>query len=276
MTTPRRLATALAGLCAVLAAALVVTLVRTGDDATPGTAAATPPADDGTVLFRGDFADGTGLISNELAHREPDLPGVVTSPDWEVTSGSLFHDDGAGWSGRVDGGSSGTTSQQATGSAVLRAVTDRADFGDVALDAEVRVDAMTTTPRTPEHAWDGVHLMLRYTDADHLYYLSACRRDGTTAIKKKSATDDSEGEAYATLVRVPLACDRGGWTRVRAEVVDEPDGGRLSLSRDGVLLASVLDTGQGGVDPLRGTGRVGLRGDNTEFHVRDLTVSAVG
>ena len=89
MTTPRRLATALAGLCAVLAAALVVTLVRTGDDATPGTVAATPPADDGEVLFRGDFADGTGLVSNELAHREPDLPGVVTSPDWTFSARSI-------------------------------------------------------------------------------------------------------------------------------------------------------------------------------------------
>lgn len=265
---PRRAGLAVVGgvLVVALLAVVGVVLVRRG----PGDehAPSAPPA----VLWQPPVPPGRSLLTNELAYRHPAAPGAHLSPDWIATSGSLFSDGGALWSGPVDGGSPDAASRTATGSAVLRAVSVRQDFGDVRVTLGLDVAGLTTTERTGERAYDGVHLFLRYTSPDSLYAVSLCRRDGTTAVKRKVPGATSTGGIYTTLAQVRMPCPIGHWQDYAVSVRDEAGGVRLTLSAGGRVVVSVLDDGQGGVSPLRGPGRVGLRGDNAGFHVRDLTV----
>ena len=218
------------------------------------------------------FPAGRSLISNEFAYRNPQAADAHRSPDWIVTSGSLFADDGAAWSGPVDGGSPGPSSEAATGSAVLRAVSVRDDFGDVVVSLGLNVARLTTTRRAGENSFDGVHLLLRYTNPDSLYAVSLCRRDGAVVVKRKEFGTRSDDGYYTTLAQASSPCPVGQWTDYSVSVQDEPGGVRLTMSVGSRIVLSVLDDGQGGAAPLRGTGRVGVRGDNTEFRLRDLAV----
>src|SRR5690242_19497975 len=60
-----------------------------------------------------------GLITNEFAYEHPLSPQAALSPVWEVTSGSLFGRDGAGWTGPPDGIAPGPTSAAHNDSAVF-------------------------------------------------------------------------------------------------------------------------------------------------------------
>ena len=224
------------------------------------------------ALWQPSFPAGRSLVTNELAHRHPEARGVAVSPAWKVTSGSLFADHTTGWSGPVDGESPDAASRTATGSAVLRAVSRRQDFGDVRVTLQLDVPRLTTTPRTGRRAWDGVHLFLRYTSPDRLYAVSLCRRDGTTAVKRKEPGTNSDDGFYETLAQVRMPCPIGRWGDYAVTVRDEPGGVRLTLARGDRVVVSVLDDGQGDAPPLRGRGRVGVRGDNAEFHFRHLVV----
>ncbi len=223
--------------------------------------------------WRPTFPAGRSLVSNEFAYRNPDAAGAHSSSDWLVTSGSLFADDGTAWTGPVDGGSPGPSSTEATGSAVLRAVSRREDFGDVVVSLGLRVTRLTSTARAGENAFDGVHVLLRYGGPDRLYAVSLCRRDGAVVVKRKEPGTDSDDGYYATLARGSSPCPTGRWRPYTVSVDDEPEGVRLTLTAGSRVVLSVLDDGRrGGVAPLRGAGRVGVRGDNTEFRIRDLEV----
>ena len=75
------------------------------------------------------FDGSNGLIT---AEGQPIPPGEP----WQMTSGSLFRDDGTGWSGVPD---------DATGSAVFRMVSVERDFDDVDVSVTLRVDDLVTT-----------------------------------------------------------------------------------------------------------------------------------
>ncbi len=218
------------------------------------------------------FPPGRSLISNEFAYRNPQAAGARRSADWLVTSGSLFADDGTAWSGTIDGKSPDPSSTGATGSAVLRAVSARDDFGDVVVRLALDVAGQTTTRRTGKNAYDGVHLLLRYTSPDSLYAVSLCRRDGAVMIKRKEPGTPSDDGYYSTLAQGSSPCPVGRWVKYTVSVRNEPGGVRITLSVGSRVVLSVLDAGTGGTAPLRGTGRVGVRGDNTEFHLRELSV----
>jgi hypothetical protein len=96
----------------------------------------------------------------------------VVSPDWQMTSGSLFAADGAGWSGIPDGTEADATSSNGNDSAVFRLNTNRFDFGDVAVSFDLRNDGLAATSRTPAQAYDGVHVWLRYQSQYQLYAVS--------------------------------------------------------------------------------------------------------
>ncbi|MGY1644322.1 hypothetical protein ACI782_24710 [Geodermatophilus sp. SYSU D00703] len=227
--------------------------------------------------WRAEFPRGHDLITNEVAYREPDTPGVRTSPDWMVTSGSLFADDGGARTGPVDDGSPDVGSRSVTGSAVLRAVTVRDDFRDVQVVLDLRVEAMTVTDRTGRRDYDGVHLLLRYADPDQLYSVDLCRRDDTVTIKKKAPDPgDSDAASYHTLAQVPFDCTRGRWSTFSVRVGNEDGGVRLTLSTPEREVLSAVDDGAGGSPPLTGAGRVGVRGDNTAFRFRDLVICPAG
>ncbi|MEU5183383.1 hypothetical protein [Streptomyces longwoodensis] len=220
-----------------------------------------------------------GLVTNEYAYRHPGAADARTSRDWTVTSGSLLSRWGCGWSGVPDGDTPDPASRLHTGSAVLRAVSGRRDFGDVTLLSRFFLRPPGETPRTPATAWDGGHLWLRYRSAQELYALSFCRRDGTVALKRKAppagAAAGTEG-LYTTLAqaRAPLRHDT--WHQVVAQAVTTAAGSvLLRLQVDGRTVVRAEDTAPGA---LSGPGGVGVRGDNTElyFHGFAAVPSPVG
>jgi hypothetical protein len=217
------------------------------------------------------FDGPDGLVTNEFAYWNAGLPGIARSPRWQMDSGSLFRSHGVGWSGRVDDAEPTIDSASGTHSAIFRLVSRRADFGDVAVSLRLRVQRLARTASTPPQDWDGVHLFLRYRSERELYYASISRRDGTAVIKKKVPGGPSNGGTYTTIspvARLPVALGR--WQAVRATVATLPDGSvNIRLLQNGRLVVQATDRGQGG-PPILGAGRIGLRGDNTEFAIDDV------
>jgi hypothetical protein len=265
-----RLTTAL-GL--LLAATLATTACR-GDPAPPPTPVLTaptrpvpPPGRTGpTILFRPAFP-ASGLVTNEYAYRHPDRPDSRTSADWVVTSGSLFARDGAGWTGPVDHRAPGAVSAAATNSGTFRLVSRRRDFADVSVTARVRL--VRTTSTGSEHAYDGIHLWLRYVSPDQLYAVTLTRRDGRAVIKRK-VTRPGQADAYTDLAATAFSAPLDNWITATAAVTDTPAGPRLTLSVAGQQILSTVDRS---ADAIRHPGGIGFRGDNTEFEFRDVTVA---
>lgn len=189
---------------------------------------------------------------------------------WEVTSGSLFRDDGQGWTGIPDdGGHEGDT-----GSAVFRMVSRRSDLTDVDLSLMLEVTQLVTTGRTPARSFDGAHIFVRYQSDRQLYAVSVDRRDATMVIKKKCDGGDSNGGTYFDLSAVvpDTPIPFGVWQRVSVAVRNRPDGTvAISAERDGHTVTAV-DSGTG-CPPLH-EGSVGIRGDNAELRFDDLRISS--
>lgn len=200
----------------------------------------------------------------------------MVSPDWQMTSGSLFAADGAGWSGIPDGTEADATSSNGNDSAVFRLNTSRFDFGDVAVSFDLRNDGLTATSRTPAQAYDGVHVWLRYQSQYQLYAVSVNRRDGAIAIKKKTpgGPSPSNGGTYYDLVKQGhFTVPYGSWIHVTATARTNADGSvSLALYVDGSLLISAVDNGSFGGPPITNHGAVGIRGDNCNLLFRNFTV----
>jgi hypothetical protein len=229
-----------------------------------------------TALLADDFNVPDGLITNEYAFYNPKHADAVTSPLWDVTSGSLFARAGTGWSGVPDGRSPDALSAQSNDSAVFRMVTHRADFGDVSVSFRLKNNGLASTSRTPEQSYDGVHISLRHASQFQTYYLSVNRRDDKIIIKKKVAGGPSNGGTYYELTP---AVDRpfayGEWQAFSATVRTEPDGAvTLELFADGKRILGAVDDGSLGGPPLTAPGQVGIRADNCDFQIDDFVVTA--
>ena len=222
-------------------------------------------------LFTASFTS-SGLITNEYAFHNPLLQDAVRSFDWEATSGSLFARDGAGWTGVPDGRAPDAGSKQSTDSAVFRLRTRMSDFGDVSVTFQLRLDGYVTTPRTPRQPFDGVHVWLRYQSPNELYFVSVARWDGTIMIGKKLPAD--RGGSYHDLIRPRKhAFPLKRWQDVQTTISNEHGRVVIRLLLDGKLLARATDDDVGG-HSITQTGRVGIRGDNTEFEFRGFQVEA--
>jgi hypothetical protein len=230
------------------------------------------------VLFAATFPTATQLITNEYAYRNPTRPDAVSSPDWIVTSGSLFGRDGTGWTGPIDRITPGPASDPHTDSAVFRLITRRDDFADVHVQFRLSIVEVTTTSQTPRMNWDGVHIWVRYQNETSSYAVSVARRDGIVLIKKKCAGGPTNGGRYYTLSHevtghpIPL----NQWRYVGATVTDLANGGvRITMLINGHFVVGATDRGTG-CAPIRAAGAVGIRGDNTEFSFAAFTVSDIG
>lgn len=220
----------------------------------------------------------TGLVTNEYAHWSSAKKDAVKSPDWDMTSGSLFAVDGCGYTGTIDGDSPDAKSAKKTGSAVFRLNTRRADFGDVRVDFDLNITRLTSTSRTKAVDWDGIHIWLRYQSEESLYYASVSRRDGKVLIKKKVPGGPSNGGTYYVLGSEVSGrpVRHGEWSKVGASVQNNADGSvTIVLFRDGQPVVTAVDKGTGG-PAITKLGAVGIRGDNAEFRFRNFTVSALG
>lgn len=228
------------------------------------------------ALVADDFGGPDRLLTNELAYRGRDARGVPRSATWTVTSGSWFIRDGQAWTGPPDGERPDTRSRAHNDSAVLRVLSKSTSLRDVDVSFTLTNQGMTTTARTPAVAHDGVHVFLRYRGEAELYAVSVNRRDGAVVIRKKVPGGTQNGGTYYDVGgRAKRPISFGDRQRVTVRVRDELDGSvGFRLRIDGRTVLTARDAGVGGA-PLRGGGRIGIRGDNDNFLVDDLRVEAL-
>jgi hypothetical protein len=221
-------------------------------------------------LLSDDFGQPDGLITNEFAYHNPHDPAARISPVWIATSGSLFARDHAGWTGVPDRAAPGPLSAGATDSSVFRVITRQAGFQDVTVSFSLFVQRFLPAPTS----WQGVHVFLRYVNPDLLYVISVDRRDGVVVIKKKVPGGPSAGGTYYPLATAHGTAIAGRWTQVTASAVNSGADVDLKVWVDGRFRLQAVDGGAGGVAPITQPGRVGLRGDYTDFMFRGFAVTS--
>ena len=221
------------------------------------------------VLVRDHFDRPNGLITNEYAYHNPKKP-AVRSDVWQVTSGSFFARNRAGWTGVPDDRRPNVNSSTGTGSAVFRLISRRADLTDVTFTFRLVNLRLRPSTRAGDAAWTGVHVFLRYQNEHSLYVVSVNRRDNTITIKKKVPGGPSNGGTYHTLAagdyRVPYGRRQNVATTIRTTARGWV---AITLEVDGRRLLQATDAGRGG-RPITAGGRVGIRGDACEFLVDDV------
>lgn len=246
----------------------------TSTTSTTSTTTTTVPAG-GAVLVADEFDRPDGLLTNEYAYWNPSAPDRVADPIWLLNSGSIFTVEGTGWSGIPDDREPNATSSNGTDSAIFRMITARTGMSGVEVSFRLRNQGFSSTASTPSVAWDGIHVMMRYASEESLYYASVNRRDGTTQIKKKVPGGPSNGGTYYTLSSGNFSFSQNVWQDVKASIVTQADGSvRIQLWANGALVAAATDTGVGG--PVIPSGRVGIRGDNTEFSIDSFVARSIG
>jgi len=160
-------------------------------------------------------------------------------------------------------------------------VSTRRDFENVGVDVTMRLDKLSTTRTTRSQVWDGVHIFLRYHDANNLYVVDLARRDGSLAIKRKTpgagptgrlgsaeSADLSSLHLYRTLATTahPIGA---AWHRYHIAIFNTGDGVTITLAVDGNVLLRSVDNSP---DALRGPGGIGIRGDNANFVTRTFKI----
>ena len=223
------------------------------------------------ILFIDEFDVPDGIITNEYAYSHPRHLGIHESSNWVATSGTLFARAGQAYSGVPDGAEHGSTidSTPENGSAVLRVITKRISYTNIAVKFSFTNIRFVTTNRTPEKAWNGLHVFMRRQDENNTYYIDVNRIDGTLHIKRKLLG------AYVTLsepVKYPIPMGVKQDIEVRARTL--PTGAvELRAYIDGNLLQHVVDDSG---DRILAGGSVGIRGDNCEFALDDFQVLSLG
>ena len=129
----------------------------------------------------------------------------------------------------------------------------------------------------PPAAARRAEVVLRYQFPYSFYAVVVDRGQGTAALEKESA-----GESASPAQRRPLAAPAAlpaagaGWARLRATIVNEPDGSvELTLYAGDALLAKAVDDGSIGGPPIRGPGALSVRVDGAELAAADLFVTAL-
>jgi hypothetical protein len=219
-------------------------------------------------LFTADFSGRDGLITNEWAHWNA---GGIRSAQWDVTSGSLFRRGGLAWSGAPDASVPDRTSANGSGSSVFRMTTRDHAFENVTVSLRVRALAMTDHGRSKPSDFDGVHLFARWQNERDLYAVSLIRRDGQIVVKRKTPGGTANGGTYQDLYNVPSQPALGAWQTFDVTVENTPLGVRFGVRHDGREVLNFTDP----ASPPAAAGAIGIRGDNTEFEISDLTVRSV-
>jgi hypothetical protein len=217
------------------------------------------------LLFRDSFDGPDRVITNHYAYFSPPYVDAHRSPTWEVESGCALQNRNRLWTGVPTFAEPNKECSNGTGSAVFRMWTKRDDFDDVAVSFGLRNDGYTREGRT----WDGVKIYLRRQDGDNFYTAEVNRREGNVIIQRKC-----DGR-YALLggVRSGATAARiGEWENVGGTVVNLPDDEvRIQVVRGGDVVLEATDEA-GACDALRRPGRIGVRGDRTEFYVDGIDV----
>lgn len=142
------------------------------------------------------------------------------------------------------------------------------------MTCELWADEPITTERTPEKDYDGVHLLFGYRSPDDLYAVTLVRRSETIVWKRKAPRGSGSG-VYRTIATAPLPAITRAWTNFKVDIGVSDDFVSLAVHQDGALVLGAIDIGAQQRPPQLQPGRVGWRGDNTEFWFREMSVTPV-
>lgn len=245
------------------------------------------------LLFRDAFNGADGLVTNEYAHWNF---GGITSPDWDMTSGSLFRQSSAAWTGWPDSGTPDKFSSSASDSNVLRLNTFRTFAGNVKVSLALKnnSDIHDSNCNSLDTCWHGVHIWLRHQTQYDLYYVSINRADNQVVIKRKVPCGSDNQGTYFVLAQATHAWTAGTWQHFSTTVQTNGDGSvTLKVYDDdtGALITQGTDAGGTNSNwssgcmtpgrystaqypPLNSAGTVGVRGDFDNFNFDDFTVTS--
>jgi hypothetical protein len=177
-----------------------------------------------------DFAGSDGIITNAFAFYSPSIPGIYTSPVWEVTSGCLYRDSNTGGSRVPDTTAPSTVGcSPNNGNNVFRLNTRSTFSGntDVYVDTKIHTDnhdAGCTTTCT-----NGIHIWNRHRTEADLYAVSVARVDDTITIKRKVPCGPSNDGTYFTLARANYPWTAGTTDRWKVTTSDSGSSVVISL-----------------------------------------------
>lgn len=246
-----------------------------------------------------------GLVTNEFAYWNPHDPLAKKSPDWQMTSGSLFVKNGVFWTGVPDAcfndqASPNPHSGNCMDSDVFRLNTARKFSGSigVSLKLQQQNEIHKAGCNKGDTCWYGTHIWLRYQNEFNLYYVSVNRADGDVVIKRKVPCGSDNSGTYFVLgdyVKHDFRTD--SWNTYTATVQTNHDGSvTIKLYDDSYSTTKPIDVGtdRGGTNPnwsasckthehyasaayqpITAAGAVGVRGDYANFEFTNFKVYAL-
>jgi hypothetical protein len=234
----------------------------------PATPPATPAPAPGPAPLVSETFDGDGVFASSNAFWDNGDQGASQNPRWFAESGTINRRSGTG----------------TISASTFRMWTRRTDLQNIRAEMDLKVDALPNL-RGDTAGWDGVKFWLRRRlctpepacgrvhdpNSQAGYTAEVGLRDGRVYIQKKV------GSQYTMLSSGPSnPIPYGSWMHVGGVVRNNPDGSvTIQVLRNGKVLVEVTDHGTGGA-PLREPGRLGLRADNAQISVDNLTVTPIG
>jgi hypothetical protein len=231
------------------------------------------PAPDPNVLLFDSFTGEDGVITNHYAFWSPGDETAFRSDVWEMESGCALRHDNTLWTGVPTSNLPNKDCSNGSGSETFRLWTKQS-FGDVSVSFSLRNNGYAVGSQG-ERTWDGIKIWLRRqggTGSVGLYTAEVNRRQGNIMIQKKCG---GSTEYHILSQARPEGSDAsiGEWEKVGGLVQNQPDGSvRLALVRHGQTVLEATDNGVG-CAPITSAGRVGIRGDSTNFNADDFLVA---
>lgn len=233
------------------------------------------------VLFSDPLNGPDRIVTNEFVHFSPGSNCPYKSAVWDMTSGSLFIKNNAGYSGVPTlEKQSYCDSTDHNNSAIFRLNTKQGNFSDV----DVAMDYMAVAHGgggAPDNSYDGIHMWVGYQNEYALYAATIFRWDGNLVIKKKvpqaraGCSDPANDGCYYNLTGEtthPAITTANVWHH--ADIVFQANAnGTVTITEkiDGNVILQGTDNNVHG--PAYTSGAVGVRGDNTEFYFKDFVVT---
>jgi hypothetical protein len=225
----------------------------------------------GDALLFDSFTGEDGVITNHYAFWSDD-DSAFRDDVWEMESGCALRDDNTLWTGVPTSNLPNRDCSNGSGSEVFRLWTKRS-FTDVNVTFSLRNKGYVSGAEG-ERSWDGIKIWLRRQGGSGsvgLYTAEVNRRQGNIMIQKKCAGSD---EYHILSQARPEGSDAsiGEWEKVGGSIKNEADGSvKITLMRHGQTVLEATDDGVG-CAPYTTAGRVGIRGDYTNFNTDDFLV----
>jgi phage replication-related protein YjqB (UPF0714/DUF867 family) len=248
------------------------------------------------TLVQDSFTGSNGLITNEYTHWNSD--GIL-SPDWDLSSGSLFRQSNTAWTGVPDSLAPNKYSSDHTDSDVFRVNTFKTFAGNIKVSLALKINSEIHDSNcdASNTCWHGVHIWLRHLTQYDLYAISLNRADNKVVIKRKVPCGDENNGFYKDLISpVTHAWSVGTWQHysvtiqtnsngsVTIKVYDDDSdpnapflqatdaGGTNTSWTSGCATPGSYPTSQ--YPPITAAGSVGVRGDFDNFNFDDFRIAS--